>query len=88
MEYERLYWLLFVGCGLLLAVGEVPLLLMGQFTLGSTLSVLFGGVIAIGGVYALNSDESRGAPSSLNLRFAMVAFAFLLLAGTTLQSLL
>jgi hypothetical protein len=88
VDYQRAYWLLFVGCGVLLALGELPALLAGRVSLGSGLSILVGGVVAVGGAYALGSGETRGAPESLDLRFGMVLVAFLLLVGTTLVAFL
>jgi len=79
VDYQRAYWLIFTACGLLLVVGEVPTLLAGRVSVGPGLSLLLGGVVAVGGAYALGRGEERGAPDSLNLRFGMVVVAFLLL---------
>jgi hypothetical protein len=88
VNYQRAYWLLFTGCGVLLALGEVPALLAGRVSLAGALSLLVGGIVAVGGAYALGSGEERGAPESFDLRFGMVLVAFLLLVGTTLVAFL
>jgi 1,4-dihydroxy-2-naphthoate octaprenyltransferase len=86
VDYPRTYWALFVACGVLLVVGEVPSLLAGRIGLGTAISLLVGGFVAISGAYALGTGEERGAPDSLDLRFGilLLAFVFILFQTATL----
>ena len=84
IDYPRLYWVLFVSCGVLLVVGEIPALLAGRIGFGTALSLLVGGFVAVSGAYALGTGEERGAPESVDLRFGILILAFVFIAFQTL----
>lgn len=88
IDYPRTYWLLFVACGVLLVVGEVPSLFAGRVGLGTAISLLIGGFVAISGSYALRAGEERRAPDSLDLRFGILLLAFVFIVLQTAVNLL
>lgn len=88
MNYKRTYWLLFLGSGILLVLGEVPAMAAGDLGAGTFLAVLGGTIMAFFSGRALSNLDAAGGPERADFRFGIVVVAFVLILIATIASLL
>jgi hypothetical protein len=84
-DYNRLYWLLFTASGVLLGLSELPGVAAGRDF--AFVGLVAGLVLVALGARGLRSPETAGGPEELDLRFGVVAVAFVLLLLSAVVSL-
>lgn len=88
VDYQQTYWLLFLGSGLLLVIGEIPALAAGDLGTGVLLTLLGGTVMSFFAGRALGDLETAGGPERPDFRFGVVLVAFVLILVATVVTLL